>query len=169
MAAGPGGPGRRPGVEQEEIGRLVEGLDAFEVGGLADPHGLHDPTACGKADRPHALGRLVAVQLEDVEGRMGQDVGEEGVGRVDRDADRADRRWHAGDEIGEPLGRHEARRGRVEHEAQEARAEIDRGGLGEPADLDAEAHAPGSAAAARAVRWTAIGADGPLREGSRGS
>ena len=126
-----------------------------------DGDGLDRREAETGADLADAARGFAPVQLQGGERDARGDLGEQRVVRVDEDADALD----AGRDRGRQRGRvgdgDAAGRGRVEHQADERRAAIDRrgegGAAGYPADLDRGAGHAGPAISAAMRRAAAAG------------
>jgi hypothetical protein len=128
MAAGARGVPGRAGVKQEPVGD--RGISRRDVEVLGGSHGerLHHGHARALADRAHARGRFLAMQLQHVGCDAAHDRIEERVVGIDGEGNHRRAAARAGGELCALIERYIARTGREKYQPHEVRARFE-GGL----------------------------------------
>ena len=156
----------RLGVKHQAVDHVLVGAGAGHVLRAGDGDRLHDGEPEALLDLGGALGRLGAVKLQHVEPRRGDDFLEAGVIAVHHHANPGDASGDGGTEAPSLLGRHRARRTRIEDEPDGARAAGHRGGhrlrRRQPADFHLDGHGAARAISAATARAAAAGSSAPV-------
>ena len=104
---------RRLGVEEQKIGHRQIGIGGGDIRGRGEPDRLHHRQAEAPPDLLHPARGLVAMELQHVQGRLGQDLGDGLVGGIDEETDLGDAGGHGPAELGRAPGIDRAWAGRV--------------------------------------------------------